>query len=75
MKLEHEAYVRVAEAAYFLSAQAAYVGSVDGDGAAVGLVECSHYLQECCLSGSAGSHDAHHFALVYVQVDALEHLQ
>ena len=51
------------------------VDAINTYGTRVGLVECTDDLQQCGLAGTAGADDAHYFALVDVQVDALEHLQ
>ena len=43
--------------------------------ATVSLVEGADDLEQCGFAGSTGTDDAHYFAFVDVQVDALEHLQ
>ena len=39
------------------------------------LVQCTHYLQQRGLSGTAGTNDAHYLTLAYMEVYATEHLQ
>jgi len=51
------------------------VNAIDNDAAAIWLVECPHYLKECCLSCTACSNDAYHIAPLYVEVDALEYFE
>ena len=75
MKLEHEADVSVAEVGELLLVQSSHVHSVNHYLPAVRRVERTDYLEQCGLSRTARSHDAHHLSFVYMQVDALEHLQ
>ena len=75
MKLEHEADVSVAEVRELLLVQSPHVHSVNHYLPAVRRVERTDYLEQCGLSRTARSHDAHHLSFVYMQVDALEHLQ
>lgn len=75
MELEDEADATVAEVAQLSLRETAHVGAVDGYGAAVGAVEGSDDLEQGGLAGTAGTDDAHHLTFIYMQVDALEHLQ
>ena len=71
MKLEHEAYLLVAECRYLITLQLIYLSTVQHYTSCIGLIERTHYLQQSSLSGSAGSYYAHHFCLTYTQIDAL----
>ena len=75
VKLEDEADVLIAEVAQLVRREAHHVYAVNAYLAAVGLVERAHYLQQCGLAGTARAYNAHYFSFVYMQVDALEHLQ
>ncbi len=75
MKLEHETYLLIAEAAHLFLAEVAYIRPVNGDGARIGLVQCSHNLKQGGLSCSASSYYADDFSLLDVQVNTFEHLQ
>ena len=75
VELEDEADVLVAEVAQLVRREAHHVDAVNADSTTIGFVECTHYLQQCCLAGTARADNAHYFSFVYMQVDALEHLQ
>ena len=75
MELENETYMKVAEVRQLLLLETAYVHGVNNHATTVGTVERTHNLEQCRLSRSTGTNDAHHLALVDMQVDALEHLQ
>lgn len=75
MELKYETEVLVAEIAQLLGGEVAHVDAVYHDAATVGLVEGTDNLEKSGLAGTAGSDDAHHLSLAYMQVDALENLQ
>lgn len=75
VKLEDEAYLLVAEAAQRVAFKAGNVVAIDAYRAAVGAVEGANDLQQGGLAGTARTYNAHHLALVDVQVYAFEHLQ
>ena len=65
----------VAELALFLGAEAAHINAVQLYAATVWLVEGTDNLEKSGLTGTTRSDDTNHFALVNMQVDALEYLQ
>ena len=75
MKLEDEADVLVAELAELGAAEAEDILVLYQHLSTVWLVQGSHNLQQRGLTSSAGAHDGHHLALVYLQVDATQYLQ
>ena len=68
MELEDEAHVLVAECGTFGVAKLQDIYAVDDNAAAIGLVECSHYLQERGLTGSTCAYNADDFASFDVEV-------
>ena len=75
MELEDEAHVLVAEGGALGVAELHNVHAIDDDAAAIGLVECTHYLQQRCLAGTTCTDDADYFPTFYLEVDAFEHLE
>ena len=75
MKLEHKAYVPVAECGKLALTHLAKFLAVEAYGAAAWLVERAHQLQQRGLSRSAGAYNAYNLALLYAQVHSLEHLK
>lgn len=75
MELEDETEMLVAEIAQFLGAEAAYIDAINHDAATIRLVEGTDNLEECSLAGTTRTDDTYYLALVYMQVDALKHLQ
>lgn len=75
MKLEHEAQVLIAEIAQFLGGEAAHVDAIHHDAATIWLVEGTDNLEQGSLAGTTRTYDAYHLTFIYMQVDALEHLQ
>ena len=74
VELEDEAQFTVSELREFLAVEQSRFGSVDDHVSAVGLVKCTHDLQQGGFARSAGAYDTHDVPLVDMQVDALEHL-
>ena len=75
MELEDETEMLVAEIAQFLSAEATHINAVHLYAAAIRLVEGTDNLEKSGLAGTTRSDDTDYFALVNMQVDALEYLQ
>jgi hypothetical protein len=65
----------VAEIAQFLGAEAAHIHTINHDTATIRLVEGTDNLEKSSLAGTTRTDDTNHFALVNMQVDALEYLQ
>ena len=65
----------VAEIAQFLGAEAAHIHTIYLYAATVWLIEGTDNLEKSGLAGTTRSDDTNHFALVNMQVDALEYLQ
>ena len=75
MELEDETEMLVAEIAQFLGAEAAHIHTIHLYAAAIWLVEGTDNLEKGSLSGTTRTDDTDYFALVNMQVDALEYLQ
>ena len=75
MELEDEADVLVTELAKLGAAEAEDILPPDENLSAIGLIQRAHNLQQRGLTGSAGAHDGHHLATLYLQVDATQYLQ
>ena len=75
MELEYEAEMAVAEIRQLLRGKPAGIDAIDDDGATIRTVKGADNLQQCRLTGPAGTHDADDLTLVDMEVDALQHLQ
>ena len=75
MKLEDKTDAAVAEGGELTLLQPINTHAVDADCTRIGAVEGTHNLKQGGLAGTAGADDAHHFALLYLEVDATQHLQ
>ncbi len=75
MKLENKAYVAVAEFCKSRVLKRHDILAVVKHLSRVGAFESAYYLQQSCLSRSAGAHNRHYFALHNVEVYVGEHLQ
>ena len=75
MELEDETEMLVAEIAQLLGAEAAHIHAIYLNAATIRLVEGTDNLEKSSLAGTTRTDDTNHFALVNMQVDALEYLQ
>ena len=74
MELEHKSQMLIAEISQFLGGEFNGVDAIYDDLSIVRTIQCADDLQQRGLSCAAGANDAHHFAFVDVEVDALQYL-
>ena len=75
MKLEYKTDMFVSKIRQFAFAQLIHLYPIDADSTPIGLVECTDNLQQCGLSRTTRSDDAHHLPFVDMQGDAFQYLQ
>ena len=75
MELEHEPQVLVTEVGQLFLREVGYIDVVDENGSSVRAIEGTDNLQKGGFTSTGRTYDAHHFALIDMEVDAFQHLQ
>ena len=75
VELEHKTNVLVAEGRERLFLQGQHICAAYQDTPSIGRIERTHDLQQGSFASTTGSYDAHYLTLLYLLIDALQHLQ